>query len=87
MYYIVKMAFGHHCSDGELLPPNRIETVRNLGLSTFTQLFSGGWVNDFKKGGYKSADGHCVLEPCSQLTAYAKEVGRKRLDTTFDLSE
>jgi hypothetical protein len=74
MYYIVEMAFGHHCSDGELLQPNRIETVKNLGLSTLTQLFSGGWVNDCR-GGYKSVDGHCVLEPCSQLTAYAREVG------------
>ena len=34
----------------------------------------GGRVNDCK-GGYKSAaDGRCVLEPCSLLTADAKEV-------------
>ncbi len=74
MYYEVKMAFGHRRSDGEPLLPNRIEGVKNLGLSTLTRLFSGGWVND-GKGGYKSAaDGHCMLEPCTQLTAYAKEV-------------
>ncbi len=29
------------------------------------------------KGGYKSVDGHCVLEPCSLLTAYTKEVGEE----------
>jgi hypothetical protein len=74
MYYIIEMSFGHHCADGEPLPPDRIETAKNLGLLTLTQLFSGGWINDWK-GGYKSADGHCALEPCSQLTAYAKEVG------------
>src|SRR6266567_3058059 len=74
MYYRVEMAFGHNRIDGEQLPLNRIETVKNLGLSTFTQLFSGGWINDCK-GGHKSVDGQCVLEPCSLLTAYANEVG------------
>ena len=75
MYYVVEMAFGHHCSDGKPLPPNRIETAKNLGLSTLTLIFSGGWVNDYKGGHKSAADGHCVLEPCSLLTAYAKEVG------------
>jgi len=73
MYYEVKMAFGHRRSDGEPLLPNRIEVVKNLGLSTLTRLFSGGWVND-GKGGYKNADGQCVLESCSLLMAYTKEV-------------
>ncbi len=74
MYYEIQMAIGHHRSDGEPLPPDRIETAKNLGLSKLTHILSGGWVID-GNGGHTSADGCCLLEPCSLLTAYATEIG------------
>lgn len=68
------MAIGHHCSNGESLPPDRVEAAKNLGLSKLTHILSGGWAID-GNGGHTSAEGRCLLEPCSLLTAYATEIG------------
>ncbi len=73
MYYEIRMAIGHHRSDGEPLPSDRVEAAIKQGLLKLTDLFSGGRLHDCK-GGYKSIDGHCVLESCSLFTADAEDV-------------
>jgi len=73
MFYEIKMAIGHHRSDDEPLPRDRVETAKKFGLSKLTHMLSGGWVID-GNGGHKRA-GQCLFESCSLLTAYTTEVG------------
>jgi len=75
MFYEIQMAIGHHRSDGEPLPLDRIEAAKNLGLLRLKQILPGGRVID-GNGWHTSADGRCRLEPCSLLTACTTKVSK-----------
>jgi len=73
--YRVEIIFGHSRQDGQLLPAHQIAVAEQRALWALSHAFRGGQLQHYT-GGYLTAEGRLVIEPCSVVWAYALEVER-----------
>jgi hypothetical protein len=69
----VELVVGHRRRDGVFVPHPQLDITEQQTLAVFSALFGGGQVYR-RTGGYLTADGKAVIEPCSVIFAYAESV-------------
>lgn len=71
----VELFFSHDSKNGDTIPARRVKEVEKWVLGQFSELFQGG-VLEHHVGGYRSANGRIMLEPCTIIWSYTKEVDK-----------
>ena len=67
--YQVEVTFGHCCPNGELLPAHKIAASEQRAIRVVSRRFGGGRL-ERQTGGYLTAEGRLVIEPCTVVWAY-----------------
>ncbi len=73
MFYKVELHIGHRTRTGDVLPLQHITAAEQHALGVLSEAFQGGHVLR-RLGGYLTADGQAMIEPCSLICSFAEAV-------------